>query len=282
MTTPGIDGKQRGYKGSYNGVSCRSLGEFHVALWLSHGYFGEQKGTFKTEPCRLAMLNGRHKIPDFASHVNGEFVIWEIKCSEEECIEVEALYREQLPYLFSIPGLTVKFINSKTFTPKVKQIICIAKGEEYYKAELEKYKAQAPYIKQMGFPGELTPMYGKRQTRDTIEKIKASLVGKMTGDQNPNYGNTHSDAAKVEIGKKWYDSATKATILRNSFMNRINILTEAEYMEYCSFCYKVFTGTVAPSENPKFMNGVTKMTPKRIAELFGTYENFWNFIRIAE
>lgn len=42
------------------------------------------------------------------------------------------------------------------------------------------------------FKGENHPMYGKTHTSETKERIKNTLMGKMSGDKNPMYGKTRN------------------------------------------------------------------------------------------
>lgn len=49
--------------------------------------------------------------------------------------------------------------------------------------------------------GENNPMYGKKHSEKTIEKIKESLLGQMDGEKNPFYGKSHSEETKEKISK---------------------------------------------------------------------------------
>lgn len=53
----------------------------------------------------------------------------------------------------------------------------------------------------MSGPGKLNPMYGKRHSNKTIEKLKKAAAGKRHGDFNGMFGKTHTDTVKQRLSK---------------------------------------------------------------------------------
>jgi hypothetical protein len=54
----------------------------------------------------------------------------------------------------------------------------------------------------IGRKGILSPNYGKKMPKESIEKMRASLIGLMVGEKNPFYGKHHTDETKRIIGQK--------------------------------------------------------------------------------
>ena len=184
--------KHKAIRGFYKDHYCRSLGEFHVAMWLA---LCNSHLKFKTEPFRLLTTSGKYKVPDFATvDKTGHVIIWEVKPNEGELNEVVDLYKAELPHLFETANVSLRFINSKKFTKQVKNIITIAYGKDFYNAELQKYRMQVQTY--TGFPGELNPMFGKKYTAAT--KALIAKAASRPGRQ-PNFMNGTPKMTDVRV-----------------------------------------------------------------------------------
>jgi hypothetical protein len=53
----------------------------------------------------------------------------------------------------------------------------------------------------MGKSGTNNPMYGKRHTKEAIQKQKQAKAGKYHGSKNPFHGKTHTDDVKASIAQ---------------------------------------------------------------------------------
>jgi hypothetical protein len=59
----------------------------------------------------------------------------------------------------------------------------------------------------MGKTGTNNPMYGRRHTKEAIQKQREAKLGKHNGEKNPFHGKTHTDNVKSSIAE-----ARKGTI----------------------------------------------------------------------
>lgn len=57
-----------------------------------------------------------------------------------------------------------------------------------------------------GLFGEQNPMYGKKHSKETLEKISISRKGKCVGENNPFYGKHHSKETieQIQKSRSWY------------------------------------------------------------------------------
>lgn len=238
------------------------------------------------EGIRFTTLSGKSKIPDFMQidkrHKHVRF--WEIKSDKIQIDELKEFYRQELPCLYDSFvddenwSYDIKFIDSSSFTPKVKNLIISTDGIDFYNDLLDTYKNQTSTY--TGFPGNLNPMFGKTHTSSTKKKISIALTGKMAGSKNPNFGKIHTSIAKVNIGAKWYDVNEKYSILRNSLLNKLSIISYDEYQDFIRYAIQSLANINCVK--PKFMNGIISIKPKKVIEVFGSYDNFWNFVRMEQ
>lgn len=267
----------RGRSGYYKGQHCRSLGEFHVALWID--LFDHGTVAFRMEPFKMIGISGIGKIPDIVSiDKSGLKTIWEIKHNDEETVAVEELYKKEFSYLFNMDNIKVKFVNSSKFIEQLRYAFSVTLGKESYKKYLREYR-DTNIHPSVGFPGSLNPMFGKSQKSSTRLKIKTTLKGKMSGSKNPNFGNHLSPAPKVRIGAKWKDQSSKNNILITSLTNRLEKLSFEDYDDFIKLCMKSFS--TGKYSKPIYMNGIIKVTEEKVLEVFGSFDNFWSTIRIS-
>jgi group I intron endonuclease len=52
-----------------------------------------------------------------------------------------------------------------------------------------------------GITGENNPFYGKKHSKETIQKIKDTLKGQMDGENNPFYGKKHSEETRKKLSQ---------------------------------------------------------------------------------
>jgi len=76
--------------------------------------------------------------------------------------------------------------------------------------------------------GKNNSFYGKKHSKETREKIRNALSGKLSGDKNPFYGKIHSDATKQKIidGNKKFREENKVLVLERT-LRRLG-LTESK------------------------------------------------------
>ena len=265
---------QRGYEGYYQGQYCRSLGELHLAIFLDKFWAGASKSQFVTEPFRMTGVSGRKKVPDFASvSSSGDAFIWEVKNSDAEVDETRSLYEAEFPWLMR-SGI-VKFVNGKTLRHTIRVLMNETHGPHEYDRVIREFKNQNSKVK--GFPGELNPRYGVKASSETRLRLRKSLVGKMSGKNNPRFGQGVSPEVRAKIGTQWRDPVVANRTRINSLMNRLSKLSDDQYDDFVRRCIVSFSTGVY--QNPGYMNGVMRITEKRVIDVFGTFEYFWNSVR---
>lgn len=270
-------------KGFYKEQFCRSLHEFHACLYLDK----VKKVEFITEPFSMrSAINSKRKIPDimYFDLLNKEAVILEIKPSKQLS---ESTLCDYANNKFRLPANVVEFVKGRfdvkyqfwsNCSVKLKKDIVAEIGVTEYSKLLNEYRNQQQTY--TGFPGKLNPMYGRKHSAHTKKLISDDVAkrGGHAGEKNGMYGKSHTTVAKAAVGAKWYLPATRNAILRNSLLNRLEKLDITQYNEYIQYCFTVMRGENVAS--PKFMNGIPKITENRVNELFGSYTNFWNFIKV--
>ena len=275
--------RRHAVQGFYKEHFCRSLHEFHFALYLDL----VEKVDFVMEPfAMISEVIGKKKIPDvmYFDLERNRAVIVEIKQTREEITDLVVdyatnKYRVPLNISEKIKSCGLRVDHEFYFNCKValkKDIIDIV-GEVEYKRLLSEYKSQRKTY--TGFPGSLHPNFGKHLSSTTKSRQSLTIIanGGHAGSRNGNYGNHLSVTSKVAVGAKWHDLNTKNGILRTSLLNRLEILTDNQYDEFAKYSIKSLSGIKC--KRPLFMNGTIKITNERVIELFGSYNNFWNFVR---
>jgi len=281
---------QRGCAGFYKEHYCRSLHEFHACLYLEHVKHFE----FIMEPfAMISEVDGRKKIPDllYIDYEKMKVVIVEIKQSDQDLIDTVVKYawnKYRCPPRFieyvKATGFSIDFDFWRNSKNTLKKFIIQAVGKDEYLRLVKEYRSQAKV--QAGFPGSLNPMFGKRHSLETKKKILATKLlsnptgCSMPGKLNPMYGKTHTAEAKIRVGAKWYDISTKNHILQTSLFNRLEKLSDLEFDEFCRNSIKTLSGIKCPKL--PFMNGIMAINQKKVIEVFGSYSNFWNAVRLEK
>lgn len=271
---------KRGYRGYYKEHFCRSLGEFHYAMWLDlvRGL------SFRTEPFAITSDDGsRKRIPDFivsGLEKNSDFVIVEIKDRIKDRDEVLLDYINnfkssrcelakscRVEYLFLV-------INGRN-NDYARDIIKIIGADRYFSL-VDEYKAQNEAGVQKGFHGEMNPNFGKKHSVEVRKKL-SEKAKKRTGNRNPMFGKTHSLESKIKIGKKWADEEEKYKMMRKGMITHISKMTNEEYNTFIIYAKSRLDGVKC--KMPSFMNRAYSISEEKILLWFGTTDNFFSDIK---
>lgn len=95
----------------------------------------------------------------------------------------------------------------------------------FHKDKRQKYCSRKCY--NVRLKGEGNPFAGKTHSKETIDKIKEKLVGKMIGDKNPFYGKKHDKETMDKIKKfnEVYRENNKE-IIEQRLLKRLNLTEE--------------------------------------------------------
>ena len=89
--------------------------------------------------------------------------------------------------------------------------------------------------------GENNPMYGKKHTEETLQKISASRTGKCVGKDNPFYGKHHTQESikKLLDSRSWYKPSMDS-IMKTAEKNKKPIV---QINKYTNEIIKIFPST---------------------------------------
>lgn len=264
--------KANAYHGYYKNNYLRSLNEFIYALYLEF----VQKEHFCSEGIKLTSpITGKHKIPDFIIFNDDNSVnrFVEIKPNAKE---IEELIVQYTTHLFSTVKIDFITTNRRVMT-HLKKLIAEKIGFEELNRLEKDYKAQRDNSKcYSGFPGKLNPMFNKHHSIKSKKLISLKKTGMNSGKDNPNFGNHLTDEAKVRVGAKWYDEASKKRMKIKGFITHIGKLNTEQHDEFIKYATLILSGCHA--KRPKYINRAYTVSIKKINELFGSVELFFTKI----
>lgn len=260
------------FRGYYNGHFLRSYNEFLYALYVE---YIENNIIIDTEPFKLnSEVTGKSKLPDFmVKNSEGKTFLVEIKGTKKE---IETLIVDYAIGKYDTFGHEVKFFtaNKKLLTSLLKEKL----GKDKFNQLSAEYKSQRLSKFYPGFPNELNPMYGKRHSVETIQKIKNNLPN-VSGKNNPMYGKSHSIEAKIKIGKKWKDPAIAKSMVLKGLATAMKKLDKENTTVYLNYTIQVLT-TDIPVNKPHSINNYIAITEGKLNKYFGgSKHDYLKFIK---
>jgi len=260
-----------GLAGTYNDQRLRSFAEYVYAVYLDK----VENVKFTTEPFWMkSKINKSKKIPDFCFYDStNKQIIVEIKTKNNE---MEELICNYVNNSYDIPENSEIIFLTLNSTSKKRMIfeICEAIGKDAWDKMSSEYKQNSrKNNKFYGFCGNMNPRYGAIVSEETRKKISDSLKGKMTGENNPNYGNgiNYSEESRKRIAAKWSDPVRKHNMKKKGMLTHIHNFTNDQLTEFVIYAEKMYNGVYC--KKPYFLNTAYAVSKNKIDELFGNYEN---------
>jgi len=259
------------YRGYYNGHFLRSYNEFLYALYVEH----IENKKIKPEPFKLkSPVTGKSKVPDFiVTSANGVSILVEVKGTKKETLSTVIDYTVNN---YDTRGYEVKFftVNSRQLKILLQEKI----GKDRFAQLSSEYKSQRLTKFYPGFSNKLNPMFGKKHSLDTIQKIKNNLPD-VSGENNPMYGKKHSSEDRAKIGNKWKNPNTIKLLVLKGLSTAMQKLDEENRKIYLDYAEQVLTYDI-PVMKPKSINNYIAITESKLNKYFdGSRNDYLNFIK---
>ena len=104
--------------------------------------------------------------------------------------------------------------------------VCSICGVSFsHKDKRQKYCSRECYNQRL--KGEGNPFAGKTHSKETVNKIKEKLLGKMAGDKNPFYGKQHDKETldKIKKANELFREKNK-DLVEERLLKRLNLTEE--------------------------------------------------------
>lgn len=257
----------KSYSGHYDGYYFRSYAELLFYIKSSK----VDKKIIIPEDIVLLTNDNKKIIPDFVIY-NSDGTIYEIveiKTSQDEIDNLIIKYNSSIKSL----DYNVKFYNINRKIKKYYEKIIISQLGKNTLEDIEAFKSIRKYE---GFSGHKNGMFGKKHSKETIEKIKMKCSN--FGNNNGMYGLKHTKKTKKLISENtgWKDEDKKKNMKIKGIMTHIRNMSSEQFDEFKMYVKNVESNMC--TKKPIFLNNAYSISITKVEYLFGNFDNFFTFI----